>query len=415
MTYTIITLLFSLSFCLKILRKYLLFLKIFYYFLFWRNDKDICNILGRRGQAPVSADQGLTLSQQSGCISYVETSAKLSGLSVVSAFETAAIASGILTQSPPVMVPPPPKTIQAPPSFRPPPVPPKPILHHRQPLGLAVSPPVVPPKPRRAISTMALNHSSSSYSTFSSTDTSTCSSTDQRLPRAYASPASRYVYDDDVGLPQQCHLRNYAIVPPPMHHQSQHFPTASYQIPFQTSAISHHNLHSVSDLSGNTPRRQQLKETSMKSAMSVSRNLGSETPKHSIKTTRDKSMLSLLSIRTPKSARKTYGNNQSEKTVTIKCQRLNADKEFEEVDVEVPAPIYETLRFYNDEGHDNNTPSKDKVSQDKPLIVNTAGKKSLASKIKSLFGMWKIKKSYYLNIPSSYLYTPYRYTTHCTQ
>ena len=35
--------------------------------------------------------------------------------------------------------------------------------------------------------------------------------------------------------------------------------------------------------------------------------------------------------------------------MTIKCQRLNAEsKQYEEVDVEVPAPIYETLRFYND-------------------------------------------------------------------
>ena len=40
------------------------------------------------------------------------------------------------------------------------------------------------------------------------------------------------------------------------------------------------------------------------------------------------------------------GVGGADKTVTIKCQRLNAEsKQYEEVDVEVPAPIYETLRY----------------------------------------------------------------------
>ena len=77
-------------------------------------------------------------------------------------------------------------------------------------------------------------------------------------------------------------------------------------------------------------------------------------PKLSFKTTRDRSMSSLLSIgsqRTPKIARKSSssantstnsGNSNSslpknEKTVTIRCQRLNPNKNntMEEVDVEV--------------------------------------------------------------------------------
>ena len=62
------------------------------------------------------------------------------------------------------------------------------------------------------------------------------------------------------------------------------------------------------------------------------------------------SLLSLNGPRTPKLSRKSHGNGKNEdKTVTIKCQRLNADKQYEEVDVEVPAPIYDTLRFYNSE------------------------------------------------------------------
>ncbi len=56
-------------------------------------------------------------------------------------------------------------------------------------------------------------------------------------------------------------------------------------------------------------------------------------------------MSSLLSIglgnftgsqKTPKTGRRASHNHSEEKTVTIKCTRMNADsKEFEEVDVEV--------------------------------------------------------------------------------
>jgi hypothetical protein len=62
-------------------------------------------------------------------------------------------------------------------------------------------------------------------------------------------------------------------------------------------------------------------------------------PKLSFKTNRDRSVSSLLSIgvthRTPKVARRGNGVTE-EKTVTIRCQRLTADKRYEEVDVEVP-------------------------------------------------------------------------------
>ena len=81
-------------------------------------------------------------------------------------------------------------------------------------------------------------------------------------------------------------------------------------------------------------------------------------PKLSFKSTRDRSMSSLLSIgsqRTPKIARKSNssantssnsGNSnssftQNAKTVTIRCQRLNPEKNntMEEVDVEVRCQI----------------------------------------------------------------------------
>jgi hypothetical protein len=105
------------------------------------------------GLGPVSADQALTLSQQSGCALYVETSARTCARSAVSAFEVAfLVASGKLgPQNDPS--PPPPPSLPHPMSsqlFLPPPPPPVP------PKSDKVCPPV-PPKPRRAVSQMALN------------------------------------------------------------------------------------------------------------------------------------------------------------------------------------------------------------------------------------------------------------------
>ena len=49
--------------------------------------------LGKRGQAPVSVEQGITLSQQIGCVMYVETTSRFNRQSVLSAFEIAALAA----------------------------------------------------------------------------------------------------------------------------------------------------------------------------------------------------------------------------------------------------------------------------------------------------------------------------------
>ena len=101
------------------------------------------------------------------------------------------------------------------------------------------------------------------------------------------------------------------------------------------------------------------------------------------------SLLSLSQSRTPKMARK----NQTEKTVTIKCQRMNADRQFEEVEVEVPAPIYETLRFYNSEssassGMDTTSSRGSRHSGLERGNPDGFGAKTrtLTSRIKSLFG-----------------------------
>ena len=63
--------------------------------------------------------------------------------------------------------------------------------------------------------------------------------------------------------------------------------------------------------------------------------------------------ISSLGCKTPKSLRKNSsasGGKMVEKTMTIKCQRLTADRTYEEIEVEVPVPIYETIQLYNDTG-----------------------------------------------------------------
>ena len=126
---------------------------------------------------------------------------------------------------------------------------------------------------------------------------------------------------------------------------------------------------------------------------SKSNLLSGSSPRLNFKTSKERSMSSLLSLngpRTPKLSRKSHGNGKNEdKTVTIKCQRLNADKQYEEVDVEVPAPIYDTLRFYNSESSASSgldtTSSRGSRQSDKGEF-NVTKNKTFTSKIKSLFG-----------------------------
>jgi hypothetical protein len=90
----------------------------------------------------------------------------------------------------------------------------------------------------------------------------------------------------------------------------------------------------------------------------------------------------------------------------FRCQRLNAvSKEYEEVDVEVPSPIYETIKLYNKEqissssmeeeeeeaGSDvvvvktKSSSSSKKSSLGLGLGLGLGGSMTLTSKIKSLF------------------------------
>ena len=85
----------------------------------------------------------------------------------------------------------------------------------------------------------------------------------------------------------------------------------------------------------------------------------------------DSSMISISTSKTPRMSRKVPEKVKSEKMITIKCQRLAADKTYEEVEIEVPAPIYENMMVYGDQGS--------------VTMKDMRERKSLGNKLKSLF------------------------------
>lgn len=95
--------------------------------------------------------------------------------------------------------------------------------------------------------------------------------------------------------------------------------------------------------------------------------------------------ISSLGSKTPKMTRKNSSKQTPEKTITIKCQRLTADKTYEEIEVEVPVPIYETIQLYNDTGS---------------LAARGKERRSIGSKLKNLFTRndWS-KKNIFLKKP----------------
>ena len=76
-----------------------------------------------------------------------------------------------------------------------------------------------------------------------------------------------------------------------------------------------------------------------------------------------------LRARSHKTASTAIGGSGEPKMIRIKCQRLTEDKIYEEVEVEVPAPVYETMQACNTE----------------PGTREKRKKESLGSKLKNLF------------------------------
>ena len=84
--------------------------------------------------------------------------------------------------------------------------------------------------------------------------------------------------------------------------------------------------------------------------------------------------------RTPKTDRKTKSGDkdskkEEEQLVSIKCQRLRPDKTYEEVEIQVPLAVYNTMNSQNSDSQD-----KSQQQSDKKLLGGALG-----NKIKCLF------------------------------
>jgi small GTP-binding protein len=118
------------------------------------------------------------------------------------------------------------------------------------------------------------------------------------------------------------------------------------------------------------PRSSSLYQRSLAASLSSSLNSTRSTisiprsPPPAMRSRRNS--MSLRAARSSKTASAAMGEP---KMIRIKCQRLTEDKIYEEVEIEVPAPVYETMQACNTE----------------PAAREKKRKESLGSKLKNLF------------------------------
>merc|ERR1719319_2006417 len=319
-----------------------------------RTDRTVLQGLANQGKAPVSSQQALSFSQQIEAVMYVETSAKASGRGVASAMEVAALTS--LGQ----FAPPAPGHVmrEARESHGTP-------LHHRQSSLAACN------SPSPMISKKHRNRSLSV----------TRQRADLRTDlRAELRNNFRTDLRPDLGLTRESQDSLYTIEPEPAfwdqfsspknsprHDNIQHAtPAQGHNSPLPPIQQGQHSPpppaqgHQNSQGGGDSsPRSPRLITSSMRSKSSTLSSTKS-----------DSSMLSVSTTKTPKTNRKSPEKEKGEKMVLIKCQRLTADKTYEEVEIEVPVPVYETMQAYTENG---NSP------------VRGREKRGIGTKIKCLF------------------------------
>jgi len=334
-----------------------------------RADRDLLSSLAKQGRAPISADQALSFSHQIGAAMYVETSAKNSARAAISAFEVAGLASMGKIVSGPVasnLALPPTPVAAAPPNVVNPAVTPKAYSKvQRGYVGL-------PPTPGHGYYPTGTNSSTGSGSHSSSNSPLDSLERCDKLSTVSSSGNTTY-----LGNPK--HFRQGSSVSntsgnadtsgnpavgseqfwEQFHQPQPNSPASrSISVPRNSNSCSR-SMTSRSVTSSLTSSASSSKTKSSTSIPSITSSLGSKTPK---------------ALR--KSSEQTSAASASEKTVTIKCQRLTADKTYEEIEVEVPAPIYETIQLYNDTGS----------LAARGTSKEAAGRrKSIGSKLKNLF------------------------------
>jgi len=253
------------------------------------------NGTGRTG-AIVSSQQALAMSQQVEAVMYVETSAMTSARGVASVMEVAALASlGQFSPHPASMA-----RLQMPPS----PLPPSPLISKKQ------------------------RNRSLSLS--------------RRAAEARREVAEGVSVAPELGLTRESSRESLLTLEPvPAFWEQFSSPGGSPRCPPSSSPSSPGLLRG---------KTGSLSSVSMRSKSSTLSSTRSDSSMQSVKrdVTTKQAPISIVtnSAKTPKTSRKAgeKGAEKGEKMITIKCQRLTADKTYEEVEIEVPAPVYETLQ-----------------------------------------------------------------------
>jgi len=271
-----------------------------------RTDRTVMAGLAKVGKSPVSSQQALSMSKQIGAVMYVETSAKTSGRGVASVMEVAALTSlGQFPQPHRILLP----------SHATSSLPPSPLISkkHRN-RSLSIS--------RQRAAAKSDNLSVSARPELSLTREST--------DGLYTIEPSESFWEQFSPPAEQ--FRNDRLVTdsPLSSRQSQESPNSPILNP--------------------RSKMGSLSSMSMRSKSSTLSSTKSDTSMQSVQSPKNNNPISITTTKTPKNNRKApeREKEKGEKMITIKCQRLTADKTYEEVEIEVPAPIYETMQNYTD-------------------------------------------------------------------
>eukprot|EP00092_Neocalanus_flemingeri_P031390 GFUD01034094.1.p1 GENE.GFUD01034094.1~~GFUD01034094.1.p1 ORF type:complete len:431 (-),score=73.68 GFUD01034094.1:103-1395(-) len=274
-----------------------------------RTDRTVIQTLAKVGKSPVSSQQALSMSQRIDAVMYVETSAKTSGRGVASAMEVAALTSlGQFT--------PPQCTL--------------PINKHQSSLATSILPPspLISKKHRNRSLSISRQHADNLGVSVRPDLSLTGESTDG----LYSIEPSSSFWEQFTPPAEQFHNGRLATDSPLSSRQSQE----SSNSPILTQ---HSKLGSLSSMS-------------MRSKSSTLSSTRSDSSMQSVHSPKNNTPIYINTTKTPKNSKKApeKDKEKGEKMITIKCQRLAADKTYEEVEIEVPAPVYETMQNYTDNG-----------------------------------------------------------------
>eukprot|EP00090_Calanus_glacialis_P006791 TRINITY_DN15292_c0_g1_i1.p1 TRINITY_DN15292_c0_g1~~TRINITY_DN15292_c0_g1_i1.p1 ORF type:complete len:431 (-),score=45.09 TRINITY_DN15292_c0_g1_i1:295-1587(-) len=274
-----------------------------------RTDRTVIQTLAKVGKSPVSSQLALSMSQQIDAVMYVETSAKTSGRGAASVMEVAALTS--LGQfSPPRSTLP---------------------LQQRQ-SSLATS--NLPPSPliSKKHRNRSLSISRQRADNLSVSVRPELSLTRESTDGLYTIEPSESFWEQFTPPAEQFHNGRLATDSPLSSRQSQESPNSPILNP--------------------RSKMGSLSSMSMRSKSSTLSSTRSDSSMQSVQSPKNNNPISITTTKTPKNNRKVpeKEKDKGEKMITIKCQRLTADKTYEEVEIEVPAPIYETMQNYTDNG-----------------------------------------------------------------